>query len=255
MIRNTVWLSFGSVIAVGALAGGTMNVVGLLAHEMETRIETFDAQDITSIDVDNDAGAVTIQGADVDQITVRARIGHGLRRSGSSIRVDGGRLVVRGSCPIFGSEWCDVRYTIEVPRHLDVRVSGDNDGISVGSIDGTVELHSDNGSIRATDLSGNATLSSDNGSVRATGLTGDVVTADADNGSVNIQMVEAPRTLQATSDNGDVTIVLPTGDESYAVDIGSDNGSVDNQLRTDPASDRRVTVRTDNGSVTARYPD
>ena len=68
MIRNTMWLAVGSVVAVGALAGGTFNIVGLLAHEMETRVETFDAQGITSIDVDNDAGAVTVEWADVRSV-------------------------------------------------------------------------------------------------------------------------------------------------------------------------------------------
>jgi hypothetical protein len=254
MIRNTMWLSVGSVVTVAALASGTFNIVGLLAHEMESRVETFDAQDITSIDVDNDAGAVSIEGADVDTITVRARIGHGLRRSGSSVGLDGSRLVIHGSCPIFGSEWCDVRYTIQVPRGIDVQVTGDNDGISISNMSGAVELHSDNGSIRASDLQGDVQLSSDNGGIRATGLSGDSVSADTDNGSVTIEMIDAPRTVQATSANGSVTIVVPRGDQAYAVDITTDNGQVDNQLRTDSTSDRRVVVRSDNGSVTARYP-
>lgn len=150
---------------------------------------------------------------------MRARIGHGLRRSGSSVGVDDGRLVIHGSCPLFGSEWCDVRYTIEVPRDIDVQVSADNDGVSISNVDGAVELHSDNGSIRATDLTGNVQMSSDNGGVRGTGLAGDSVTANSDNGSVNIEMIEAPRTVQATSDNGSVTIVVPQGDETYVVDI------------------------------------
>ncbi len=117
--------------------------------------------------------------------------------------------------PLFGSEWCDVRYTIEVPRDIDVQVSADNDGVSISNVDGAVELHSDNGSIRATDLTGNVQMSSDNGGVRGTGLAGDSVTANSDNGSVNIEMIEAPRTVQATSDNGSVTIVVPQGDETY----------------------------------------
>lgn len=68
MIRNTMWLSVGSVVAVGALADGTLNIVGLVAHEMETSVQTFAAQGITSIDVDNDAGAVTVEGADARSV-------------------------------------------------------------------------------------------------------------------------------------------------------------------------------------------
>jgi hypothetical protein len=222
---------------------------------METRVATFDAEGIQVIDVDNDAGSITIESADVDTITVRARIGHGLRRSGSSVTVEGDRLMVRGSCPIFGSQWCDVRYTIEVPADVDVVVSGDNDGIRVTGIDGRVELHSDNGSIRATDITGDVDLSADNGSIQATGLTSDTVRATSDNGSIELELLVAPQLVNATSDNGDVEVVLPRGDEVYAVEITTDNGSTANGLSSDAASDRRVVTTTDNGDVTLRYSD
>ena len=254
MIR-TAWLAVGSVTAAAALVSGTFNIIDLVAHEMETRVETFDADGIQVIDIDNDAGAITIESADVDTITVRARIGHGLRRSGSSVNVEGDRLMVRGSCPIFGSQWCDVRYTIEVPGDVDVVVSGDNDGIRVTGIDGRVELHSDNGTIWATDITGDVDLSADNGSIRATGLTSDSVRATSDNGNIEIQMLVAPQTVRATSDNGNVEVVLPRGDEVYAVEITTDNGNTENRLNSDVASDRHVVAVTDNGDVTLRYSD
>ena len=150
---------------------------------------------IAVLDVDDDAGSVTIESADVDQITVRARIGHGLRRSGSSVRVEGNRLVVRGSCHVIGSQWCDVRYTIEVPADIDVVVSADNDGIRVTGIDGRVELHSDNGSIRATDITGDVELSADNGSIDGVGLNSSAVQADSDNGSIDLELRQPPRTV------------------------------------------------------------
>jgi hypothetical protein len=254
MIRNAAWVAIGSFVTVAALANGTYTIVGLLAHEMETRTVTVDAAGIVEIDVGNDAGSVTIETADVDQITVRARIGHGLRRSGSSVRVEGDRLLVRGSCPVFGSEWCDVRYTIEVPERIDVTVRADNDGIRVSGIEGAVELHSDNGSIDVSDIVGDVVLSSDNGSIRGSLLTAETLRADADNGDIRVELAVAPRSVEMSSDNGNVVVVIPPGDETYAVDITTDNGGVDNSLRTDPASDRHVVITSDNGNVTARYP-
>ncbi|MCU1359548.1 MAG: putative lipoprotein, partial [Ilumatobacteraceae bacterium] len=232
---------------------GTFNIVDLVAHEMETRVVTFDAAGISVLDVSDDAGSVTIQSADVDQITVRARIGHGLRRSGSSVEVQGDRLVVRGSCPVIGSQWCDVRYTIEVPADVDVVVDGDSDRITVTGMTGTVQLHSDNGSIHASRLSGDLQLSADNGSIHGTELTSRSVHADSDNGSIELQLTTPPQTIDVTTDNGNIVVELPSGNEVYAVDISSDNGSTDNGLRTDPASDRTVVATTDNGDVTLRY--
>lgn len=252
MIR-TAWLAVGSVTAAAALVSGTFNIVELLAHEMESRIATFPAEGIQLIDIDNDAGSVTITSADVDQITVRTRIGHGLRRSGSSVAVEGDRLVLRGSCPIIGSQWCNVRYTIEVPADVDVVVSGDNDGITVSGIVGNVELHSDNGSITAADITGDVDLTADNGSIRATRLTSDSVQASSDNGSIRLELANVPRNVNASSDNGNIVVVLPQGDDLYAVKARTSNGSTDNQLRSDVNSDRHVVASTDNGSITLRY--
>ena len=254
MIR-TAWIAVGSVIATAALASGTFNIVELLAHEMETRVETVDAEGITVLDVDNDAGSVTIESADVDQITVRARIGHGLRRSGSSVRVEGNRLLVHGSCHVFGSQWCDVRYTIEVPADIDVVVSADNDGIRVTGIDGRVELHSDNGSIRATDINGDVEFSADNGSIEGVGLNSSAVQADSNNGSIDLGLRQPPRTVSLSSDNGDILVVVPRGDEVYAVELSTDNGNTDNRLDIDASSDRHVTASTDNGDIMLRYAD
>ena len=56
----------------------------------------------------------------------------------------------------------------------------------------------------------------------------------------------------ATSDNGRVEVVVPDDGTAYRVDLRSDNGSETIEVPTDPASTRSITVRTDNGSVTAR---
>ena len=197
-----------------------------------------------------------IESADVDTITVRARIGHGLRRSGSSVNVEGDRLIVRGSCPIFGSQWCDVRYTIEVPGDVDVVVSGDNDGIRVAGIDGRVELHSDNGSIRATDITGD-----DRPVVRQW--------------QHSCDRIASVTPFEATSDNGDVDIELLVAPPERQCDVGQwqrRGGSATRRRGLHGRDDhrqrqhrQRASVRcgersardrrTDNGDVTLRYSD
>ncbi len=103
-----------------------------------------------------------------------------------------------------------------------------------------------------TDRSGPTT---DNGSIHATGIRSETVSADSDNGSVEIVMVTPPQELEATTDNGSVDVVLPDTPDAYAVDADTDNGSVRNDVRTDPTSSRTITLSSDNGNVTLRYPD
>ena len=45
---------------------------------------------------------------------------------------------------------------------------------------------------------------------------------------------------------------MPDDGTAYRVDIQADNGSEDTDVPTDPDSERTITIRTDNGSVTAR---
>ena len=83
----------------------------------------------------------------------RSRISDGLRPTGHSVaRVDD-RVVVRGSCPVFGGTWCSVNYTIEVPRGLDVTIKADGH-VEVFGIDGDVRASTDQGSITLDHLAG-----------------------------------------------------------------------------------------------------
>ena len=102
------------------------------------------------------------------------------------------------------------------------------------------------------DVSGPLQLSTDNGRVEATRLRSATVTADSDNGRVQLEFAAAPTTVVATSNNGRVEVVVPADGTAYRVDAQTDSGSETIDVPTDPTSPRTITLRTDNGSVTAR---
>jgi hypothetical protein len=252
---HTAWLAAGSILTVGAFGWGTFNVVDLLAHEVRTVSETIDAEGLSMIDIDNTIGRVVVTGTDTDQITIVARVSDGLRATGNSHRVAGDRLEIRGTCPLFGSMWCSVDYRIEVPAGIDLDIDVDDDGVEVVDMRGALTIDNDNGSIEILGADGPLRATTDNGSIHATGVRSETVSADSDNGSVQIVMVTPSQQLQATTDNGSVTVVLPNTPDAYAVNVGTDNGRVRNDVRTDPASTRTITLTSDNGNVTVRYPD
>ena len=162
------------------------------------------------LDVDNSNGPVTITGAaEREQITVTARISDGLRETEERQTLVDGVLELRASCPLIGSEWCSVRYTIEVPADIEVRADTDNGRLRVSGVDGPVHLDTDNGSVEVADVTGNLTIGSNNGSITASRLTSDTVVAETDNGSLTIELLETPTSVEARSDNGSVEVVLP----------------------------------------------
>jgi hypothetical protein len=248
------WKAVGGLLAIGTVGWGAFNVVTLVAHEERTEVTTYDAADVRVIDVDNGAGSVTIEGAPGrDEITVTARISDGLRETGERQELIDGRLELRASCPAIGSDWCNVKYTIETPADVEVRADSDSGRLTVRQVDGPIDLHADNGSIDVADVPGPLTLGADNGSITGRQLASDTVTAETDNGSITLDFVAPPTTVDARSDNGRVEVVLPDTEDFYSLDITTDHGEVSRDIRTDPTSSRQITIRSDNGDVTARY--
>jgi hypothetical protein len=248
------WKILGSLVAVPALLFGSVQIASALAHEERTEVVEVDASGLERVEVDNGTGSVRIVGVeDADAVTVTARISDGWRKTGHSVERDGDRLVVEASCPILFSQWCNVRYTIEMPSDLAALVDADNGSVTVTDLAADVEASSDNGRVEVARIEGDVRLDSDNGSVIATDLRTSTIEATSDNGRVSLELVAAPRTVIADSDNGSVEIVLPETDELYRVEASSDNGTVSAPIRQDPDSDRSITATSDNGDVTIAY--
>lgn len=249
---RVLWKVFAGLMIVSALVWGPYQVVTLLAHEERVETESFPAAGIARIDIDGSSGSVDIEASERDTIEVRAEISDGLRRTGESREVVGDTLQLHSTCPNFGSDFCWVDYEVRVPRGLELIVDGDNGSITVTGSDAPITIDADNGSIRLANVSGPLQLSADNGRIEATQLRSSIATAGSDNGRVQLDFAVAPTTVVATSSNGRVEVVVPNDGTAYRVDARTDNGSETVDVPTDPNSDRSITVRSDNGSVTAR---
>jgi hypothetical protein len=250
------WLIGASLVTVPVLLFGATQVASALAHEERTEVSEFDAAGLRGVDIDNAAGSIRIVGVeDADTVTVNARISDGWRSTGHDVRREGDRLMIEGSCPVFLSDWCNVRYTIEVPSDLAVVAAADNGRVTVTDIAGDVEASSDNGRVELARIEGNVALHSDNGSVTATELRrASRAEATSDNGDVRLEFLDPPDDVVARSDNGSIEVVLPDTGELYQVDAHSDNGTVSTGgVGTRPGSDRAITADSDNGDVTITY--
>jgi DUF4097 and DUF4098 domain-containing protein YvlB len=155
---------------------------------------------------------------------------------------------------VFFSTFCNVDYTVEVPARMAVVARTSNDDIRLSGVDGSIDARTDNGRVQVRG-SGTAPLrlGTDNGSVVATELRSASVVADSDNGSVELSFVRPPEQVQATTDNGEVTVVVPDDGTAYALDMGTDNGSTAASIRTDPGSSRSIVARSDNGDILVTY--
>lgn len=252
-VRAT-WLAAGSALAILGLIISTLQVVGQIAHEEHEESVRFNDPAISVLDVSTDGGTVEVIGADVADLRIEARVSDGLIETAFTSEVVGDRLHVRVRCRgVIVNEWCRAKLRIVVPRDLEVKVRSASDSVTLRSLDGRVDAETGDGTVEAESLGGATRLRSANGSVRGSRLRTSSVQADSDNGSVRLELAVTPLSVIAHSDNGSVDVAVPRGDESYAVDAGSGNGSTDTLVRTDPASQRRIVASTSNGNITVRY--
>ena len=146
---------------------------------------------------------------------------------------------------------CSVRIEIQLPSELDVELEGQNGGVTVTGLDGDLELETTNGTIAVEESSGRLTLETTNGRIELSDVTSTTVDAETTNGGVRLEFSAAPDSVSARSTNGEISVRVPDDDESYRVDANTTNGRVDTaDIRTDPDSDRSITVHTTNGRVT-----
>jgi hypothetical protein len=251
---RAAWKVAASIASVAVLLWGVSLAVTQIAHEEHTTTVEFDAAGLTTLDVRIDSGSLTVVGTDGDLVKVTARVSDGLRSTSERQTVNGDQLELRGSCPGFLSSFCNVDYTVEVPARMIVRARLDNDGIRLSGMTGDVDLRTSNGGITVRG-SGEGTVSmrSDNGSVTGSDLRAAVVDAHSDNGAVSLSFADAPRAVEATGDNGDITVTVPDDASTYAVTTSSSNGSTAAPIRTDPGSSRRITAKSNNGDVLVTY--
>jgi Toastrack DUF4097 len=248
------WLIPGAVLAVAALAWGTLNVLGLLAHGEYTTTTTFAGGDVTAIDIANDNGSVNVIGGTVDEIVVTADVDDGWRTTDVTQRIVGGVLEVRGRCPWLGSPWCNVDFTVTVPADVPLAVDGSDGSVSVRGMESAIDVDTDNGSVLLEEVGGRVRASSDNGRLVGRRLTASGVDASTDNGRIELSFLDPPDSVSARTSNGSIEVVVPDDSVLYRVDMRTNNGSTDSTVRTDPGSDHVVDVRTDNGSITVRPP-
>lgn len=207
-----------------------------------------------ALTIEAENGTVDLVPADVEQVEVERQVdGWAVLGSGPDPvwNMEGDTLTLRVKCKALINN-CESRHRVKVPRGVDVTASSDNGTISATGFDRALDLSSDNGEINVRDASGALKLKSDNGEIRADRISGPSVVARADNGEIRLGFSSVPAHVDTESDNGGITIDLPPGGQKYAVNASADNGDVSIGVPRADDSAHVVKARSDNGQITVR---
>jgi DUF4097 and DUF4098 domain-containing protein YvlB len=247
-----VWATLGTLLTVAFVGWGAFNVTVLLAHGQHTEVHRFEASAVQRLIVSSDAGRITVRAAEVDTVTVTARVSTSIGRTGHHETLHDGTLDLGSGCPNF-STWCSVAYTVVVPARVAVDVTSGDGSVHIQGIEAPVHVRSDNGHVELVRLTGTIQVGTDNGYVVGRGLRATVVDAATDNGHLDLDFAAPVHRVRARSDNGWVEVHVPDRPGAYRVTASTDNGSRDVAVQTDPNGGDTIDVSSDNGHVRVDY--
>lgn len=237
-----------SVAAVAAVGFAGLTALSWITHSTDT-VAIEDR--VTRVEIDVSSGQVDIVGSESGETALDFEVKSGwIRDGGIDHEVDGDTLRVTGGCDsrIFLGLWCKSDVTITVPANAEVVAHAAAGSITATGLSGATALESSAGDVVVSDHGGTLTAHSAAGSVRVDGLDAATAKVTSSAGDVEVRAVSPPRSLDAESSAGDVTVVLPD-DVGYDVETDSSVGDATVDVPTMSGAPNEVRAFSSAGSV------
>ncbi|GAB3703062.1 DUF4097 family beta strand repeat-containing protein [Amycolatopsis oliviviridis] len=245
-------LAFGGIALIGV---GVLTGLGWWwPSDAEATAEL--AQQIKSVRVDNDEGAVKIRTGS-GPVRVHQEFEYRWNKPGDAYRVEGDTLVLAGC----GTS-CEVAYDVTVPVGIPVSgkldsgslqiagastvdVTVDSGSVSVADVPGTVKVRSDAGRVELENIGQAVTVQAASGAIKGERLGGNVE-ARSDSGRIELELVKGADVTARTA-SGSVEVTVPAGD--YNVTGTTDSGRRDIDVNQSGSAQHKLDLNTDSGSV------
>jgi hypothetical protein len=245
---------YGIAISVALILGGVYWALTSLTEDTKTSHETYPVVG-SAVSIETGSTDVEVRSEDVREITVNRRVERNALGSDPKDEYEDGKLRIKDTGCGFLSFGCDTDYVVTVPKDLAVTIKTSSGDLKVTGLGGTTTLKSSSGRIKADAVTGDLAMDTSSGNLEATGLSGGSVTGKSSSGSVELEFVKAPTKVEARTSSGDVSVLLPRGDETYRVDADTKSGDESTRVKSDPASTRIITLETSSGDATVDYAD
>ncbi|AYY12440.1 hypothetical protein EF847_06700 [Actinobacteria bacterium YIM 96077] len=211
----------------------------------------FDEQ-VTRVEIQISSGDLTITGTTSGTPQLRSHSDDGLIRAADvTHRVDGGTLHVEARChgnsivPTFG---CRADIDLSVPGGVAVVAESSGGSIETRDLRGDTTLESSAGPIDVAHQGGPLSARSTGGDVVVTDLAVDEAQVTSTAGSVQVESSVPPRSLDAESSGGPVSVTVPAG-HTYDVQASSRVGGATIDASTNHSSIFKVRAFSNAGPV------
>jgi hypothetical protein len=226
----------------------------------ESKIIKVDADKPITLKVIDDAGSVTVIGADVKSVEVKVlRTAHDRTQSEAETEVKtirykieqtGNSLTIKYELPqmtAFNINLNTVDFTVTVPNETAVNIDNNLGNVGVSNIKGNAVIVNDFGEVKANHIEGTLSVSNNSGEVDASSImagSGDIQLS-SEFGAVTLQDASG-KDIALDSNSGTITLqdVRATGDITTHTDFG--NTSFEN------GSTNSLSVETNSGAVSLK---
>ncbi|MEU2234641.1 DUF4097 family beta strand repeat-containing protein [Streptomyces vietnamensis] len=217
------------IVSLATVSGLLMGCSATADPRTETRSYTVSEQ-VRNLTVHNAGGDIEVSAGSGTAVRVTEILDYTAHRptTGHEL-VSGGLHITASGCGDTGTRACGVRFRIEVPGGVPVKLDTDGGDILVRKLSAATEATTGGGSVTIEDSSARSLVAHTSG------------------GDIAARMTTAPDRLSATTDGGDVSVRLPGG--SYSLDVATAAGSRTVGVAHAPASPHKVKVYSKGGDV------
>ena len=254
-----VLAGIGAVVFFTARGGGNFfkDSNQPFARLEESKTLKVDAAKPVTLKVIDDAGSVTVTGADVDSVQVKvvktafaptqASADEEVKTVKYTVEQTGSTVTLKYDLPnttLFDQNSNTVDFIVTVPHETAVNINSSLGGVSVTGIAGNTIIANEFGDVTIENVEGALSVSNNNGEVTATSIKAgnEKIEMDSEFGAVTLKNANG-KNLIVTSNSGTITLkeVRATGDITIKTDFG--NTTFEN------GSSQSLSIESNNGSV------
>ncbi len=230
MSDHRVLRALGVAVACLAVGGSAMSVAGYTHSRTDTHTVNLPTG-VNVLNVTAGAGDVRVRTEAAAGLSAVARLRWAFVKPTVNSTVDGGRVSLIDECvfSLFGD--CSTSWDLAVPEGTPVSVRTTSGDISVGGLEGDLEVDTTSGDVIAG------------------GISAKRVTLTSTSGDVDLRLSAAPASVVVTSTSGSIRLVVPDDGTAYAVRVTTASGDVINDLVDSPGATHRLVIETTSGDI------
>lgn len=217
-------------------------------------VKVFDSKGLSSVEVENTSGKVTVMSTEGDKASVGALKNKFSDKCKMTMDKSGHKLVVKveKNTGEFSAEDCDVDLQVKVPKKANLKLIVGSGKLTINDVEGELEFKNGSGSLVAIGKFSKIDGKTGSGRVIVKGLTGGGEIKSG-SGEVDLTFAVSPTKgdIDLKTGSGSATLVFPQGTK-IKTKYKAGMGSYINELGETPNAAFEVSMKTGSGNLTIK---